>query len=175
MGRIVKAASVLPSSKSVREEVTTRAPAAVDRESALAEVTALLVSARAVAEVERASAKDAAVVLARKMAEKIIGRAVDLDPSVMGEIAGQALAASRARGGAVVLRVHPDDLAAIEQSRAQWLRRIASAASVRVVADASVGRDGCVVETPVGRLDARLQTQLDALERALRGTGLWRG
>jgi len=42
------------------------------------------------------------------------------------------------------------------------------------VADASVGRNGCVVETPVGRLDARLQTQLDALERALRGTGFGR-
>jgi hypothetical protein len=65
-------------------------------------------------------------VLARKMAEKIVGRAVELDPSIMGEIAGQALAASRARGGAVVLRVHPDDLAAIEQTRAQWLQRIAA-------------------------------------------------
>jgi len=174
MGRIVKAASLLPSSKSARAQVAASAPAVVDREAALAEVTELLVAARVAAEEERAAAKDAALVLARKMAEKIVGRAVDLDPSVMGEIAGQALAASRARGGAVVLRVHPDDLAAIEQSRAQWLRRIASAASVRVVADASVGRDGCVVETPVGRLDARLQNQLDALERAVRSAGLGR-
>jgi len=174
MGRIVKAATLLPSSKSARENVAAGVPVAVDRESALAEVTAMLVSARAVAEAERAAAKDAAVVLARKMAEKIIGRAVDLDPSVMGEIAGQALAASRARDGAVVLRVHPEDLAAVEQSRSQWSQRIATAANLRVVADTSVGRHGCVVETPVGSLDARLQSQLDALERALRGTGLGR-
>jgi flagellar biosynthesis/type III secretory pathway protein FliH len=40
---------------------------------------------------------------------------------------------------------------------------------VRVVDDPAIGRHGCVVETAVGRLDARLQTQLDALERALRG------
>jgi flagellar assembly protein FliH len=174
MGRIVKAANLSPSSASAHAIAVAHAPVEVDREAALAEVTALLVAARAAAEEERAAAKDSALVLARKMAEKIVGRAVDLDPSIMGEIAGQALAASRARGGAVVLRVHPDDLAAIEQTRAQWLHRMASLASVRVVADASVGRDGCVVETPVGRLDARLQTQLDALERALRGAGLGR-
>lgn len=172
MGRIVKAAKLLPSSASAHASAAANAPAMVDREAVLAEATALLVAARAAAEAERAAAKDAALVLARKMAEKIVGRAVDLDPAIMGEIAGQALAASRARGGAVVLRVHPDDHVAIEQTRAQWLQRIASVAGVRVVADASVGRDGCVVETPVGRLDARLQTQLDALERAVRGAGL---
>jgi len=174
MGRIVKAADLLPSSASAHASAAASAPSARDREAALAEVTALLVAARAAAEEERAAAKDSALVLARRMAEKIVRRVVELDPSVMGEIAGQALAASRARGGAVVLRVHPDDLVAIEQTRSLWLQRLASVASVRVLADASVGRDGCVVETPVGRLDARLQTQLDALERALRGAGLGR-
>jgi flagellar biosynthesis/type III secretory pathway protein FliH len=169
MGRIVKAASLLPSPESARK--TPDAPTDVDPECALAEVTHLLISARAAAEAERAAAVDAALVLARKMAEKIIGRAVELDPSVMGEIAGQALAASRARGGAVVLRVHPDDLSAVDRARSQWSQRIVAAADVRVVADDSVGRHGCVVETPVGRLDARLQTQLDALERAMRGAG----
>ena len=172
MGRIVKAARVLPSSESAQEHSVAGAPIAVDRESALAEVTELLVAARAAADEERAAVKDVALVLARKMAEKIIGRAVELDPSIMGEIAGQALAATRARGGAVALRVHPEDLAAVELARSQWSLRIPAAANVRVVADTSVERHGCVVETPVGRLDARLQTQLDALERALRGTGL---
>jgi flagellar biosynthesis/type III secretory pathway protein FliH len=174
MGRIVKADRLLPSSESAQKSASADVPAAADRESALAEVTTLLVSARAAAEAERAAAKDAALVLARKMAEKIIGRAVALDPAVMGEIAGQALAASRVRGGAVVLRVHPDDWAAVERTRPEWLARIAAGANVRVVADESVGRHGCVVETPVGRLDARLETQLDALERALRGSGLGR-
>jgi flagellar assembly protein FliH len=173
MGRIVKADRLLPSSESAQKSAVD-VSAVVDRESALAEVTRLLVSARVEAEAERAAAKDAAIVLARKMAEKIIGRAVVLDPAVMGEIAGQALAASRVRGGAVVLRVHPDDIAAVERTRPEWLARVAAGANVRVVADASVGRHGCVVETPVGRLDARLETQLDALERVLRGSGLGR-
>ena len=162
----------MPSSESVRQTFSAGAPAEVDRESALAEVTELLVSARAATKLERAAAKDVALVLARKMAERIVGRAVELEPSVMGEIVGQALAASQARGGGVVLRVHPEDLAAVDQSRPRWSQRIATAADVRVVADDSVGRHGCVVETVVGRLDARLQTQLDALERALRRAGI---
>ena len=174
MGRIVKAASLLPSTASAQDGAAAGPRAPLDREGALAAVTELLVSARAAAAAERAAAKDVALVLARKMAEKIVGRAVELDPSIMGEIAGQALAASRARAGSVVLRVHPDDLAAVEKSRPSWSQRIAAAADVHLVADDSVGRNGCVVETEVGRLDARLQTQLDALERALRGTGLGR-
>jgi len=160
MGRIVKAASSAPSSGSARDGVI----ATVDSDAAAAEVTLLLASARS-------AAKDAALVLARKMAEKIVGRAVELDPAVMGEIAGQALAASRARDGLVVLRVHPDDLAAVEQTRPSWRERLAKAIDVRVQSDDKVGRYGCIVETSVGRLDARLQTQLDALERALRRAG----
>ena len=107
--------------------------------------------------------------LARRMAERIVGRAVELSPELMGEIVAEALAASRARKGAVVLRAHPDDLATVERERPRWLAGVAAGLDVRVVADPAVGRQGCVVETAVGRLDARLNTQLDALERALRG------
>ena len=139
----------------------------VDREAA--EVTEFLVAARLVADRERAAAKDAALVLARKMAEKIVGRAVDLDPAVMADIASEAVQASRGRGSTVVLRVHPDDLTAVAKRKPRWLVGDDAPAEVRMVADASVGRYGCVVETPIGRLDARLQTQLDVLERVLGG------
>ena len=174
MGRVVKADNLVSPSETAQHQTAAGAPTVVDRESVLAEVTELLVSARAVATAEREAAKDVALALARKMAEKIVGRAIERDPSIMGDIVGQALAASRARGGSVVLRVHPDDLAAVERARSKWSQRMVAAADVRVVGDVSVGRQGCVVETPVGRLDARLQTQLDALDRVLRDTGLGR-
>jgi flagellar biosynthesis/type III secretory pathway protein FliH len=139
------------------------------RQEGLAHVTATLVAAQAAAAARLESAKDAALVLARRMAEKIVGRAIELDPSVLGAIVAQALAASRSRSGTLVVRVHPEDLAQVEAQRADWLVRAETVAEVRLVADSEVGRHGCVVETPVGRLDARLETQLDALERALRG------
>jgi flagellar biosynthesis/type III secretory pathway protein FliH len=132
-------------------------------------VTEVLLAARAAADAERAAAKDVAVLLARKMAEKIVGHAVRVDPTVMTDIASQALLASRARGASVVLRVHPEDLAALEQSGPRLLDGEGAPSAVRMVADPSVGRCGCVVETPAGRVDARLATQLDILERVLGG------
>jgi len=146
-----------------------RAGFVAGKQAGLAQVSALLLAARAQAERDLASAKDAAIVLARRMAERIVGRAVELSPELMGEIVAEALAASRARKGTVVLRAHPDDLATVERERPRWLARVATGVDVRVVADPAVGRQGCVVETAIGRLDARLNTQLDALERALRG------
>jgi flagellar assembly protein FliH len=137
---------------------------AAGREAGLAEVTALVTAARADAEEVRARARDAAVLLGRRMAEKIVGHAVEVSPAVMGDIVAQALAASRARAGTVTVRVHPDDLAGVEQARAAWGER---GVVVRFVADAGVGRHGCVVETPVGRVDARLAAQLEALARAV--------
>ena len=139
------------------------------RQEGMAQVSGLLLAAQARAHRELGDAKDAAVVLARRMAERIVGRAVELSPELMGAIVAEALQASRAKAGTVVLRVHPEDLAAVERERPRWLARVVAGVDVRVVADPAIGRHGCVVETAVGRLDARLHTQLDALERALRG------
>ena len=139
------------------------------KQEGMAQVGALLLAARAQAAHDLDAAKDAAIVLARRMAERIVGRAVELSPELMGAIVAEALHASRARKGPVVLRAHPEDLAAVERERPRWLARVAAGVDVRVVADPAVGRYGCVVETAVGRLDARLDAQLDAMENALRG------
>ncbi len=134
----------------------------------LARAAALLSDARAEAARALAAATPAAITLARKMAEKIVGQAVALDERAMAEIAAQALAACRPDAGAVRLRVHPDDLPAVEAHRDRLAAR-APAAAVQIVADPGVGRHGCVIDTPRGRVDARLDTQLATLERALRG------
>jgi flagellar biosynthesis/type III secretory pathway protein FliH len=137
------------------------------REAGMAQVTECLVAARADAEQLRASAGDGALALAHRMAEKIVCQTIDQNPEVLGNILGEAMARSRIRGGAVVLRVHPDDLPSVEASRARWTARAETLDGIRVVVDDAVGRYGCVVETSVGRLDARLATQLQAFENAL--------
>lgn len=162
MGRLVKGSGVAADPRAQARGF--EAGLAAGREMALAEATALMAAARADAEETRAQARDAAVVLAGRMAARIIGHVVEVSPEVMGDIAAQALAASRAKAGAVVLRVHPEDLPAVEAARARWSAGVV----VKVVADGGVGRHGCVVETPAGRVDARLESQLAALEGALR-------
>ena len=118
-----------------------------------------------------AAAGPTAIALAVKMAEKIVGRAVTLAPEIMAEIAAGALASCRPGAGTVRLRIHPDDLPAVEARRAA-LEAGAPAAALELVADEAVGRHGCVIETPQGRVDARLETQLAALERALTAGGV---
>lgn len=156
-----------------------RAQAAALRDQALqqgraeaeAEFTTLLAAARADAQRVQAAALPAARGLATRMAEKIVGRALALEPSVVADIAAQALAAARARAGTVTLRIHPDDRAAIETARPGFVARLGTAVELRVVDDPSMVPGGCVVDTPAGRLDARLATQLAALERAVFGEG----
>jgi len=159
MGRIVKAATD---------------PAATVRASA-EEVGAVLVAARLEANRERAEARGAAVVLARKMAERIIGHAVEVEPAVMREIVTRAVQAAEPGRRPVLLRVHPADASRLRAELPEWLERLDTEATVQLVEDPTVGRYGCVVETAVARLDARLETQLDALERVLRASGSLRG
>jgi flagellar biosynthesis/type III secretory pathway protein FliH len=135
----------------------------------LAEAAATLAAARDEAARLLGPAAPDAVTLAVKMAEKIVGRAVSLAPEVMADIAGAALEACRPRGGLVRLRLHPDDLPAAEARRAALAARAPAASAIELVADGGVGRFGCVIETPAGRVDARLEAQLGALERALAG------
>jgi flagellar assembly protein FliH len=140
---------------------------AAGREEAIAQLTEVLVKARQEAEELRLAARDGAISLARRMAERIVGRALELHPSLITDIANQALIASRARSGPVVLRVHPDDLKVLEVERPRLGTRLPSAVDLKLVADDKVARGGCVIETSIARLDAQLGKQLDALERAL--------
>jgi flagellar biosynthesis/type III secretory pathway protein FliH len=156
-----------------------RARAAADRDEAMrhghargraeaaAEMAAMLAEARVHAGRLREAATPAAIALATKMAEQIIGRAVTAAPEVMADIVGAALDACRPRGDWVRVRVHPDDAAAVIARRDALAGRAPPAAALEIVGDDAVGRHGCVIETAVGRVDARLETQLDALERAL--------
>jgi flagellar assembly protein FliH len=140
---------------------------AAGREEAMATMTEILVRARQEAEELRQAAKDGTIPLARRMAERIVGRALELHPSLIADIANQALIASRARSGPVVLRVNPADLEVLETERPRLGTRLPSAVDLKLVADEKVGRGGCVIETAIARLDANLGRQLDALERAL--------
>ena len=140
------------------------------RAEGMAEATVALATARTEAARLAEAAGPAAIALATKMAEKIVGRAVALAPETMADIAAEALAACRPGAGTVRLRVHPDDLAAVE-ARREALATRAPAAALEIVADEAIGRAGCVIETPQGRVDARLETQLAALERALTSGG----
>ena len=138
------------------------------RERGLAAVSELLVGARAVASRTRSGSAAEMRTLAVRIAEKILGRELTVRPEAVVDIVAEALnAAGSARQ--VLVRCHADDLAALERGRPRLLARCSRAQAVQLRADPHVGRGGCIVETELATIDARLSTQLDAIERALRG------
>jgi flagellar biosynthesis/type III secretory pathway protein FliH len=137
------------------------------RAEAAARLAGVLAAGQAEADAMLARVEPAALAIAARMAEKIVGRALDLDATLMADIAAEAVAACRTRAGLVQLRVHPEDLVAVAAAREALATRLGGEAALELVADESVGRYGCVVDTPVGRVDARLATQLAAFERVL--------
>ena len=138
------------------------------RERGMAAVTELLVAARAATARARASSSGELRTLAVRIAEKILGAELKLRPEAVVDVAAEAM---RNVGSAsqVTVRCHPDDLAALERGRPRLLERCARAHAVHFRVDANAGRGGCVIETELATVDARLSTQLDAIERALRG------
>jgi len=131
------------------------------------EVMETLLAARAEAHRLVGEARKAAVPLAVRMAERIVGREIARDPSVLLDILTQAVLAAGSDADPVVLRVHPEDARLIEAERATLLAKLGPAARVRLLLDDTVGRGGCLVETNTLRLDARLESQLDVLGRSL--------
>ena len=135
---------------------------------AVARAAGLLADAEAEAERALEGAADAALAPATKMAERIVGRAVTLDPTVMAEIAAEALSGCRTGEPSVRIRVHPEDLGPVE-ARREWLESRASGVRIQLAADETVGRYGCLIDTARGRIDGRLEAQIAALAAAARG------
>jgi type III secretion protein L len=103
--------------------------------------------------------------LSIKLAEKIIGREVQQDETVRGEIVLNALRQARQQE-MLTVRVNANDLPLVEQMR-ERLDSFGRAKYVDFIADQSVKEGGCIIESQSGTIDARLETQLRILENSL--------
>jgi flagellar biosynthesis/type III secretory pathway protein FliH len=134
-----------------------------------AEVAGMLVRARAQLERRIAEAERELMALAVRIAGRILRRDIALAPESVVEIAKAALDDAQGRHD-FVLRAHPDDVALLEAESPGLLARLSVSAHLLIRADDTIERGGCVVESELGVVDARLETQLEAIERALRET-----
>jgi flagellar biosynthesis/type III secretory pathway protein FliH len=70
-------------------------------------------------------------------------------------------------GDRVTVRCHPDDLEFVKTTIGDGLDTTGKFKHIQVVPDAHVGVNGCLVETDLGVVDARIEKQLDILKNAL--------
>ncbi|HEV2763885.1 MAG TPA: type III secretion system stator protein SctL [Pyrinomonadaceae bacterium] len=135
------------------------------REEALQEFNHLLLDARSRRDTALADVERDVLRLSVKLAEKIIGREIRLDPSTLADIVAAALRNAR-QNEMLTVRVNPSDLPHVQSFRGR-LDPTGRARFLDLVADPRVRPAGCVIESESGRVDAQLDTQLRVLERAL--------
>lgn len=104
------------------------------------------------------------VALAIAVAEKVIEHELTTDPSVVERIAATALK-QVAVDNVVRIIVHPTDHAAMTFWAPQALG--GGRGDIEILMDPAVGPGGCLIGTKTGFIDARIQTQLTEIRRAL--------
>jgi flagellar assembly protein FliH len=98
--------------------------------------------------------------LALEIAKKVVHREVKMDHEVALTLARVALARLHSRATATV-RLHPDDYAYVSTNR----EHLGSEGAVEIIADRSVGQGGCIVQSELGEIDARIAQQFAEVER----------
>ncbi|HOW82578.1 MAG TPA: flagellar assembly protein FliH [Spirochaetota bacterium] len=68
------------------------------------------------------------------------------------------------------IRVNFADLDMTTAHKDELIKMMESLKKVNIYEDSRVERGGCIIETDVGAIDARISTQLDAIEEAIRNT-----
>ena len=140
--------------------VSGRADALASLEPALAALT------QAIADVKAGQAELAlelerrAVELGLRLASKVVGGALSVKPELVIESVTGVLRGIVERDRVTVL-VNPDDLEIVREAMDGLKASLGGMDHCVVEAERRVGRGGCLVRTPVGDIDASVETKLE--------------
>ncbi len=138
------------------------------RQEGLAQTTEVIVKAKQQAGRILQGGEADIVQVGLMAAERIIGKAIELDEDTLLHITAQAIEAVRQQRE-LVLRVNPEDGTLLRNSRKKLMDILGRTKDIAVKDDPEVQRGGCIIETEHGTVDAQLSTQLQMLELALLG------
>lgn len=109
-----------------------------------------------------ASAEPQLARLSVKIAEKLVGQELELNPEAILGIVRVALAGIGDREE-ISIRVNPADYDRVVAHRSDYEKMIDGLKKFHVSADAAIDPGGCAIETNLGNIDARLNTRVAAL------------
>jgi flagellar assembly protein FliH len=104
--------------------------------------------------------------LACEVARKIMLRETSVDRSWVLDVVRKALEEVN-DVGKIEVRVHPEDFELVNQNREGLRKEVPGQSEVLVLPDRGVHAGGCVVHTAFGNIDARIDTQLEEVRKAL--------
>ncbi len=103
--------------------------------------------------------------LAVRIAEKIIKYQVDLDQEAVVSMIRAALDTVKQREE-VIIKVNQEDYYYAKEKRDVFASMVEGLKTLDIVVDSGVDRGGCIIETNLGNVDARISTQIHTLELA---------
>ncbi|NOY52940.1 MAG: hypothetical protein GXP58_04885 [Deltaproteobacteria bacterium] len=112
-------------------------------------------------------AETEAVRLAMVLAEKIIYREISLQEDVIIDVAREALAVC-AEDDRIRIEVNPEDYSFLEGCGDRFRKEVGAARKIEIVANPAVRRGGCIVDTALGKIDARIEEKIGRLFGKLR-------
>ncbi|MNW30494.1 flagellar assembly protein H [compost metagenome] len=106
------------------------------------------------------------VELSCAIAEKVIDKQLDLEPEYTIELIKKSLSRKREQG-VLTLCIAPSNFAFVQAAREELSLVIDSQAELQILPDPSVQDKGCVIRSSFGSVDARIDTQLVEIKKAL--------
>jgi len=105
--------------------------------------------------------------LAVAIARRILGQEIARDQTAVLPIVQAALTKVRDQEQ-ITVRVNPENYEAVLAARLQLQASLTRDNALTVAADSSLAQGDCVLETPYGKVDARIDTQLELVKTALK-------
>jgi flagellar assembly protein FliH len=105
------------------------------------------------------------------LARQVLRTELAAHPQRVARVASEAVAAVLGSARRIELHLHPDDLPLVAAAAAD--AEALAARGARLVADASVARGGCLVESDLGRIDARIESRWSCAAAALGAEQPW--
>jgi type III secretion protein L len=160
-----EASGILHQANEERERLITESRDSGYQEG-LAKATELITKSKDYYQRAVESSRDNLKMLAVKIAEKIVGRALELEPETINDIVSQAIRTLRQQKN-VTVRCNQEDYETLKKNEHDFLGMMGQSGVIDFVADPKIERGGCVVESELGIIDARLETQLKTLQKLL--------
>jgi type III secretion protein L len=132
----------------------------------LAEWNRILAQASKRAEELTKSWEETMLRLSVRVAEKIVGEQLRLHPDTIVEIVREVLKNVRP-GKRLAIQVNPSEAQRVRARIDRLKEGVGVSSEIEIVATASVPAGGCVIDSELGIIDARLETQLKCLEEIL--------
>ncbi|MFQ6008175.1 MAG: FliH/SctL family protein [Candidatus Zixiibacteriota bacterium] len=104
--------------------------------------------------------------LVMQISRKVTFDAVTVDPEATLAIIGGVIDTLTDRSK-LKIRINPDHLPVVQQNVEQYLKEPSILKQITLEADPRVRYGGCLIETPSGDIDARVESQLDVVEEVL--------